>query len=105
MDKQWACYHCFADDTLLAISASSRGELKTKVEKEVQHIEMNLCGLALNRKKIEVMILAKHPRTNDQPIEMNQNGCQIGTTRKFKYLGVIMDNQLLWYDHIEHVKR
>ena len=96
----------FADDTSLTVSGHDLDFLIQKVNMEFQKILDWLSSnkLTLNLSKTKYIIFQPRQKVNynlyppvmlaDQVIEQTHN---------FKYLGVIMDSNLSWHDHIDYI--
>ena len=65
-----------------------------------------LCSnrLSLNVSKTEFIIFKPPPKTN-QRITLKLNGATIYESKKIKYLGIIMDDQLTWKHHITELSK
>jgi len=92
----------FADDTNLFIQGSDINEIENTANIEIKKIVtwLQVNKLSLNVKKTHSMIFTRnrilHNRINKIVIE----GTIIDTVEKTKFLGVIIDNNLCWKDHI-----
>ena len=90
----------FADDTNIFLSDSN---LITLVNKELNHVATWLKAnkLSLNAKKTHYMVFSN--KRIPAKIDLMKDNERIGETCKIKFLGVIIDNQLTWKDHINYI--
>lgn len=59
-------------------------------------------GLQLNAKKTAIMVFTKRKKLHGwKPIMYNGEEVEVKT--EFKYLGVTLDNKLLWDKHVENI--
>ena len=98
----------YADDTVLYYSGNSQNDIVKKLNADLNNISCWLkCNkLSLNSKKSEFIMIGsrqklKHLDNNNLNIHIDGN-C-LKRVHKCKHLGVIIDEQLNWHDHIEHV--
>ena len=94
----------FADDTTLIDSHKNLNTLVTRFNEELIHIVqwLNANRLSLNIDKTNFMIFKPRNKNDDKPNIMI-NGSQIDQVNKAKFLGVIIDCNLKWNEHIKHV--
>lgn len=94
----------FADDTTIVYSSESYATNCTTAEADLRTLSAFLeeNGLQLNAGKTKVMHFTTSRRGNI-PDTVKFNGDEIETVKSFKYLGLLLDSQLTWKDHIEHV--
>ena len=94
--------HGFADDAALIRTGNNPGEMMASIQNAVN---MALdwgtrCDLKFSPEKTEVMLFTR--RTKPQiPHELVMNGKNIPFTNKVRYLGVYLDPQLSWKNHVE----
>ena len=98
----------FADDTCSYSSASSADEAISNMNSDLdlvfQWFEQN--KLSLNLSKTKSMLIAKHVariRCWDKPLQVLINHNPFAWVSKYKYLGVMIDEDLAWRDHIEYI--
>ena len=99
--------YLFADDGALYFDNINRGSY-SNVEQEMESIYqwLQANGLALNHSKTKFIIFDSHPN-NDVvfvPVK-NDLTLVICECKSQKYLGLIVDNKLTFYDHIEYIKK
>ena len=100
----------FADDTLLYCEGSEVTDICSKVNEDLEYVKMWLDNnkLSLNVEKTEFMFLGTRSRLNNiNEVDVN---IKIGEqklirVKKCKHLGVIIDENLTWQDHIAHVQK
>ena len=94
----------YADDTLLYSVGNSCKEASDKLQMSLDEICKWYSGnrLALNENKSKCMLITSKHRTrlDDNQIDVNINGTNIEQVRTVKYLGVTIDENLTWNDHI-----
>ena len=95
----------FADDTNVFLQGKNINEMCNVMNIELKKlvIWLNVNKLSLNIKKTHFMIFCK-PRVK---LNLNTNICintqEIELVHKTKFLGVIIDDKLLWSDHIQYI--
>ena len=110
-DLPFACKNCipylFADDGALYFNDITRGDyenIKQEIKSVFRWLQAN--GLALNHNKTKFIVFDSYP---DQDailtrvaLDLTLVICECKTQ---KYLGLIVDNKLTFYDHIEYIKK
>ncbi|VDO08353.1 unnamed protein product, partial [Brugia timori] len=102
---------CYADDTLVVLGANNKVSLQAEctlcISRMTSHVALN--GLQLNHTKTEILVFVDAPRWEQihQPDEhgwpcVRFHGRDILTCRQIRYLGVILDNEERWDEHIKH---
>ena len=93
----------FADDTSLTLSNSNIKQLKKDANTEVKKINDWMClnKLSINYTTTEFLLITKKRNNVDFNITMNNR--KIERKSHVKYLGVIIDDALLWEPHIKQV--
>ena len=94
----------FADDTTLIDSDKCLTTLVDRFNKELKNIVnwLNANRLSLNIDKTNFMVFKGKIKNHHDPHIMI-NGSRIDQVQKAKFLGVIIDCNLRWTDHIKHV--
>ncbi len=100
----------FADDTTVFISGPNLNELNNTMNSELNKlfVWLNENKLSLNVDKTKYMVFSANSRLSF-PTNVKINGKSIGKVGKncndsgIKFLGVIMDEQLTWKNHISHL--
>ena len=104
--------HCkltmYADDTTLYICGVNNGVLQSKIQEDLDRISVWLAKnkLSLNIDKTHFMILGTQQRIKAHdnginPISLKFNGSALSRVRSTKCLGVIIDENLLWHEHVD----
>ena len=105
--------HCkvsmYADDTLLYCEGTDLNEICIKVNEDLQYVKtwLDHNKLSLNVNKTEYMLLGTRNRLNkinDNDVDIKINGKQLKRVRKCKHLGIIIDENLTWQDHVTNVQ-
>ena len=103
----------YADDTTISHSSKSLAALQHDLNCDLSNLQDWLHGnkLSLNVIKTQSLIIGSGPnirRIQSQPdsqpsFEIDNDNIEIVSS--FKYLGVQVDNQLKWDDHVENAKK
>ena len=98
----------YADDTTLYVSGSSLNELQAKLQEDLNGIShwIKENRLQLNVDKTKLMIIGSKQRLRsckDECIDIEYDGKKIERCTSTKCLGVIIDENLLWHDHVDSV--
>ena len=93
---------CFADDSNVIISADSFQELGRAVNNILAAIQIWVTqnGLKLNIGKTKYMIFSNKRKS---AVKVFLNGIEIKESSHEKFLGVIIDSQLNWEQHIRQL--
>ncbi len=106
--KYGISFHCYADDTQLYISTRPDETSKlSKLTECVTNIKdwMTSNFLLLNSDKTEILLIG--PKNSTQNIldrKLQLDGCPVPSS-KFKNLGVILDSNLSFENHISNVTK
>jgi len=97
----------FADDMVLSLSANSMHELTTKINHELETVDnwLKYNKLSLNYSKTQFMLFTKQNEYIDTNFNVQINNHLLSRTECVKYLGVIIDDKLIWKHHITLVKK
>lgn len=95
----------YADDAVLTYVSDSMDDLQSSMQKDmiILHSWLARNVLTMNAKKTKYMTfgIARH-----QPdIDLSFDGQKIERVREFKYLGLILDENLSFGKHVDHVKK
>jgi len=96
----------FADDPVLSISSENCIELQKLVIIELQKVDewMRFNKLSLNHSKTSYILIGpRDKRLHDFTVKINDN--TISQTNSTKCLGVYIDDNLTWSDHITNLKK
>ena len=58
----------------------------------------------LHPNKTKVMVFGTKRKLHNKYITIKYNDVELENTDSIEYLGVVLDSQLLWNDHIHHVR-
>ena len=98
----------FADDTALWTSSNTTSNLNVRLQQSVAAFE-KWCGcwkLKLQPTKTELLHFNVHPRRKYKyEVKVQVNDTTIKPSKATRYLGVIIDSQLKWLDHLQHIER
>lgn len=97
----------FADDTALWSSSNTTSNLASRMQHSVDAFE-NWCKcwkLKLQPTKTELLHFNVHPRRKYKyEVSVQVEGATITPKDATRYLGVIIDKELKWLDHLQHVE-
>ena len=95
----------FADDTFLSLSSQNLNQLKKKTNYEIKKIFNWLVAnrLTLNIKKSQFMIISKRKGIIKNSFRLKINGVSLERCSSYKYLGLFIDEELTWKNHVKHV--
>jgi len=101
-------HFCYADDTLILLTADSSEEAIAKLKNIIREIEMEMKkrGLILNRKKTAIMMITKirkYTGVNSRSIRIGED--TLFFSKAIKYLGIWIDEKLKWNTHLKEVER
>ena len=93
-----------ADDTCLVFSAASLDELQIKINREINKIDnwMTSNKLTLNYSKTRFMLT--HRKKEKPLLNLYINNNKIEQVSTFEYLGITIDENLNWGEHIKTVE-
>ena len=97
----------YADDTTLYCAANDSVELSYNLNADLMKIEdwIENNGLRLNVFKTQMLLLSRRRREKElEKVVIELKGESLSRSRKVKFLGVWIDEGLLWKDHIEAVR-
>ena len=97
----------FADDSTLTYTSSySINHARKIIEKELKKVLVWLAAnkLIINLNKTHLMVFTNSRRYNsEKSITIKANDQIISEITETKFLGVILDNKLVWDAHIKHI--
>ena len=93
----------FADDSTATHSSRKLRDTISIIETEFEKILNWLATnkLIINLKKTHIMLFTNKKRPNE--VKLNVNGSIITEETESKFLGVIVDNNLIWKPHIKYI--
>ena len=106
--------HCkvsmYADDTALYYPSKNESDLIDKINEDMTGVKewLKRNKLSLNVEKTEFILLgtrSKLRNIHDDKITITINGTPLKHVHTCKHLGVIVDENLIWRNHIDHVRR
>ena len=94
----------FADDACLSLSNENIHDLETETNNELQNVNswLHKNKLFLNHNKTNYLVFSKKKTKFKFNIHINKHLLQEKTN--IKYLGITIDNKLLWNKHLENLK-
>ena len=96
----------YADDTAVFYFADNIDELRISLQYDMQTISywMRENRLSLNVSKTKLMLVGSKPKLQQyRGFSISLNGEPVETVDTFKYLGMIIDLQLHFHQHIDYV--
>ena len=96
----------FADDTSVFIKGNNLHEMSMKMNDNLRQITewLQTNKLSLNIKKSNFMIF-KPKRTCNTPVDIVMNNQRIEQVHSTKFLGVVLDCNLSWKNHIDYISK
>jgi len=93
----------FADDTFLCAQNKDFSSLQNEVNAELEKVFIWLASnkLTLNIKKSKLMIITKKQNIPNFCVKIN--GSLLEKCKSYKYLGVVIDENLKWDAHIDYI--
>ena len=93
----------FADDTCVIAKGTSPAQLELQLNHELNQIAawINANNLTINPSKTYALIISPFTNLNSPTLNLFYNHHRIDVVRTVKYLGIILDNQLLFKQHIK----
>ena len=100
----------YADDTTLYDVQDSMEQIKNNHQTALNNLYIwcRSSGMILNSSKTKVMLVTtnqKRQRLNNDNLDLNFNNESLNMVSNDKILGVFVDNNLTWSDHIKHLKK
>ena len=95
----------FADDTNIFFSSQSLAELENIINKELDHLAMwfKANKLSLNIDKTSYILFRNRGKKVKNNLNINIDGVNINQVTSAKFLGLYIDEQLTWTNHIRHI--
>ena len=98
----------FADDTVLVESAESITLLQSKMNEQVEKVQVWLLANKLSvhyvdKSKYMIVNSNNNVRVEDDCFELKMANHILDRTKTYKYLGMIVDEKFSWADHIREV--
>lgn len=96
----------YADDTTLYSTASTLNELEITLNQDLERVSTWVRNnkLALNITKTKCIIFgSRYMLIGDPQLHLSMSGMPIEQVKKTKLLGVLLDSQLSWSDHIDGI--
>ena len=95
----------FANDTNMFIQGKDVNKMEECINREIEKVLkwLNCNKLSLNVDKTHTMIFSNNKLYSSMSMNVFIQGTLIETVSKTKFLGVIIDNNLQWKDHINYL--
>lgn len=104
-DYESCKYFLFADDTTVLVRSPDISSLVHKVNNQLstmaQWFQVN--RLSVNLNKTMYMFFTLHKHLYSSSLQITINGEEIKRTTSTRFLGVIIDDQLSWKNHVAHI--
>ena len=100
-------HRLFADDTCLIVKGLNPEQLQIKIDSELQNLHQWCCinKLLINLSKTNITIITpKQTNATIPHLHLTSNGFAINIVDSTKYLGVVIDNELNFKQHIKIIK-
>jgi len=97
----------FADDTSLFLRGKNIAAIQNVINSELSEIQnwLNCNKLSVNIEKTNFMIFSVHKKVQYPQLDIRMNNKEINRNNITKFLGVILDEKLSWFSHIQHIKK
>ena len=95
----------YADDTTIYAYSKSVSELTKLLTSAIKEVDkwMTSNQLRLNIAKSKCMLLHSSRRKNLPPLQLNYNSQDIEQVQRFKFLGLWINENLTWDDHVSSI--
>jgi exonuclease III len=102
--------NCFADDTVIYVSGNSISEVTNKLQKCLDNVQYwySQNRLKVNASKSNIMLMGtprKLAMVDRANFKINYNKAPLSSTDVIRYLGLFVDQNLTWDNHISKVCR
>ena len=96
----------FADDTNVFLTDTIFNDLESTMNKELCQLSdwLQSNKLSLNIKKTHYMIFTPPRNKSNFNLDIKIDNCSIDRVMHTKFLGVIVDSQLSWKQHVNYIK-
>ena len=97
----------FADDSNLFSSGKDINQLTNKINQEIPLLVnwLRANRLSLNIAKTHVMLFGPRKKIPIEDINIQIEGKKLDIVTTTKFLGVILDSNISWKDHIAHISK
>ena len=97
----------FADDSNLIASGNSIETLERKINQDIPLLTkwLQTNRLSLNIKKTHVMVFGRKSKNQTNDLSVTIEGTKLEIVKHTKFLGVILDNEINWKQHILHISQ
>jgi hypothetical protein len=97
----------YADDTNVFINGSSMQQIAQLMNSELKkiHTWLNTNKLSLNISKTQYIIFKTKIKKIDSYDDIKIDGNVIDRVESAKFVGLILDSELKWHSHVQHVKK
>lgn len=95
----------YADDTVIIFEGSEWKEVTNKVSSDMKVLKnwLDINLLSLNVAKTKFICFSSYKNPNITEINIQNTNYVINNTKKIKYLGIIVDENLKWQEHILYI--
>ena len=96
----------FADDTCICVNADTISNLEYLINSKLLSVNnwLNAHKLILNALKSKALIIPPHTRLQAPNLKITIDFCQISVVESVKYLGIYLDNKLIFGPHISYLQ-
>ncbi len=95
----------YADDTILYCAGTCVEEVRYKLQQDLDNIMNWLCGnrLSLNVGKTKSFVFSTRHYRESTELELNVRGEVLEQVDSYKYLGVFLDQNLGFVEHVDYM--
>ncbi len=100
--------HLYADDTAITVTGYLKADLESQLNERLKEAKewMDENILTLNLKKTNAMVFGtRHTVSQLGDLNVSCNGVNIEIVEKVKYLGIILDRELKFSEHVSYLKQ
>ena len=100
----------YADDTAIVYSSKDINDVVDRINDDLKKVDnwLSRNKLSLNIQKTSFMIIGtpqKLAHISNHDIDINIRGIRLQRVNHCKHLGIVIDENLLWSNHVEHVSK
>ena len=102
---RYCSVHHFADDTNLLDYKNLVKRMNKQVNQDLKNVTnwLQANKICLNVSKIEVVLFKSSRKLTDVPLKLELNGKRLYPTNSVKYLGININENLTWKQHISDI--
>ena len=99
----------YADDTNLSFAGNNVLDIEQNLNQDLENVSESLIAnkLTLNQSRMEFMLIGSRQRirTFERSPSLEIGGMPINRVSQTKFIGVYLDESLIWNEHINHMSK